>query len=59
MVRRTVPVLLLYFTAVAGPEDELQFRPDLYGRDAPIIAALAAPFRFAAVDAGQRDRRGR
>ncbi len=53
-VRRTVPVMLLYFTASTGPEGELQFRPDLYRRDAPIIEALAAPFRFAPVDAGRR-----
>lgn len=53
-VRRTVPVMLLYFTASVGPAGELQFRPDLYRRDAPIIEALAAPFRFAPVDAGRR-----
>ena len=53
-VRRTVPVMLLYFTAVVAPDGELQFRPDLYGRDGPIIEALAAPFRFAPVDAGRR-----
>lgn len=53
-VRRTVPVLLLYFTASSGSDGELQFRPDLYRRDSPIIRALAAPFRFAPVDAGRR-----
>lgn len=52
-VKRPVPVLLLYFTATARG-DELQFRPDLYHRDAPILRALAAPFRFAPVDAGRR-----
>jgi len=52
-VRRTVPVMLLYFTASTTASGELQFRPDLYGRDAPIIAALSAPFRFAPVDAGR------
>jgi murein L,D-transpeptidase YcbB/YkuD len=51
-VRRTVPVLLLYFTAVAGADGQPQFRPDLYGRDAPILRALAAPFRFSPVDPG-------
>ena len=50
-VRRTVPVLLLYFTAAAG-DGEVQFRPDLYDRDGPIIRALAAPFRFAPVNPG-------
>jgi murein L,D-transpeptidase YcbB/YkuD len=51
-VRREVPVLLLYFTAAAGDDGRVQFRPDLYGRDAPIVAALAAPFRFAPIDRG-------
>jgi murein L,D-transpeptidase YcbB/YkuD len=53
-LRRPVPVLLLYFTAVVTPDGALQFRPDLYDRDGPIIQALAAPFRFAPVDAGRR-----
>ncbi len=53
-VRRTVPVLLLYFTASIGADGELEFRPDLYKRDGPIVRALAAPFRFAPVDAGAR-----
>jgi murein L,D-transpeptidase YcbB/YkuD len=52
-VRRQVPVLLLYFTASIGSDGSLQFRPDLYDRDAPILRALAAPFRFASVDAGR------
>jgi murein L,D-transpeptidase YcbB/YkuD len=52
-VRRTVPVLLLYFTA-SVTDGELQFRPDLYNRDGPIVRALAAPFRFAPVDPGRR-----
>ncbi len=51
-VRRAVPVLLLYFTASIGADGELAFRPDLYKRDGPIVQALAAPFRFAPVDAG-------
>jgi len=51
-VRRTVPVLLLYFTASIGEDGKLAFRPDLYRRDGPIVEALAAPFRFAPVDAG-------
>jgi hypothetical protein len=45
--------MLLYFTATAGADGELHFRPDLYNRDGPIIRALAAPFRFAPVDAGR------
>lgn len=48
-VRRRVPLLLLYHTARAGDDDRPEFRADLYGRDAPIVRALAAPFRFAPV----------
>lgn len=55
-VRLTVPVLLLYFTATVDADGTLRFRPDLYGRDKAIVAALAAPFRFAPVDAGRRSR---
>lgn len=46
-VRRRVPLLLLYHTARAGADGRPEFRPDLYGRDEPIVRALAAPFRFA------------
>jgi murein L,D-transpeptidase YcbB/YkuD len=49
-VKRQVPVLILYFTAEAEEEGSLRFRPDLYGRDAHVLAALRAPFRFAPVD---------
>ncbi len=52
-VARAVPVLLLYFTARVV-DGELQFRPDLYGRDRAVLSALAAPFRFAPVDRGGR-----
>lgn len=52
-VRRAVPVLLLYFTATADADGMPQFRADLYGRDRPIGTALAAPFRFAPVEAGR------
>ena len=55
-VRHTVPVMLLYFTATVDADGTLHFRPDLYGRDRAIIAALAAPFRFAPVDGAQRGR---
>lgn len=53
-VRHTVPVMLLYFTATVDAGGVLHFRPDLYGRDKAIVAALAAPFRFAPLDAGRR-----
>lgn len=55
-VRHTVPVLLLYFTAQVDADGTLHFRPDLYRRDRAIVAALAAPFRFAPVDAGRATR---
>jgi murein L,D-transpeptidase YcbB/YkuD len=35
-----LPVYFLYWTAVAGPDGELGFRPDRYGRDTRLIAAL-------------------
>ena len=39
-VNRKVPVLVLYFTAEAGDGGEVRFRPDLYGRDAAVLARL-------------------
>jgi len=41
-----VPVLLTYWTAWLSRSGEVQFRRDIYGRDAKLRAALAAPFRF-------------
>ncbi len=35
-----LPVYFLYWTALAGPDGELGFRPDRYGRDERLIAAL-------------------
>jgi murein L,D-transpeptidase YcbB/YkuD len=55
-VKRRVPVLVLYFTAEAQADGLAQFRPDLYGRDAQVAAALRAPFRFSPVD-GRREAR--
>jgi murein L,D-transpeptidase YcbB/YkuD len=48
--KRRVPVIALYLTAEADSEGVLYFRPDLYGRDAKVSAAMAAPFRFTPVD---------
>jgi murein L,D-transpeptidase YcbB/YkuD len=48
-VRRQVPVMLLYFTAEAG-EDDVTFRPDVYGRDARVLRGLNQPPRFTKVD---------
>lgn len=38
-----VPVHLLYWTAWVDDEGELSLRPDLYGRDAKVLAALNEP----------------
>ena len=43
---RPVPVFVLYWTAWIAEEGTLQFRPDVYGRDTDILAALDAPFTF-------------
>jgi murein L,D-transpeptidase YcbB/YkuD len=46
---RKLPIYFLYWTAFAGPEGELQFRPDIYGRDQRLIAAMRPrPLRIAA-----------
>ena len=39
LVRR-IPVHIIYRTALARPEGGLEFRPDVYGRDAKIWQAL-------------------
>ena len=49
-VKRQVPVMILYFTAQAQDDGSVRFTPDLYGRDARVLAALGSPFRFAPVD---------
>jgi murein L,D-transpeptidase YcbB/YkuD len=38
-----VPVYIVYFTAYVNTQDELVLLRDLYGRDAPVIAALREP----------------
>jgi murein L,D-transpeptidase YcbB/YkuD len=40
-LRQPLPVLVLYFTVVAGESGTVYFRPDLYGRDAKVAAALS------------------
>jgi len=37
---RRIPVHIIYRTALARPEGGLEFRPDVYGRDAKIWQAL-------------------
>ena len=41
---RPVPVLILYWTAQPRSDGQVIFRNDVYGRDAPTLAALDAPF---------------
>jgi murein L,D-transpeptidase YcbB/YkuD len=40
-LNRPLPVYLLYWTAIAGPNGTVGFRPDRYGRDAILLAKLA------------------
>ena len=43
---KPVPVLLTYWTAWVGRDGTLQFRDDVYGRDAKVAHGLAEPFRI-------------
>ena len=38
-------IMLLYWTAEPDAEGRVSFLPDVYERDADVIAALAEPFR--------------
>jgi murein L,D-transpeptidase YcbB/YkuD len=58
LVKREVPVLLLYFTAAPNDATGIAFRTDLYSRDGPVLAALARPFAFSPVDGVRATRRG-
>ena len=40
-LERPLPVYFLYWTALPGPDGQIEFRPDRNGRDAPLIAALS------------------
>lgn len=39
-LKEPVPIHLAYFTAFAGPKGKMQYRRDIYGRDAAIFDAL-------------------
>jgi murein L,D-transpeptidase YcbB/YkuD len=45
-LRQPVPVLLLYWTAWVDDQSRVNFRSDIYGRDAQLARALDEPFRF-------------
>jgi murein L,D-transpeptidase YcbB/YkuD len=45
-LRSPVPVLIVYQTAVARENGEMQFFPDLYGHDADLIGELARSRRL-------------
>jgi len=44
---RPVPIMLLYLTAYADENGMINFRHDVYGRDAAVLAALDGPLRWA------------
>jgi murein L,D-transpeptidase YcbB/YkuD len=43
-----MPVFLLYFTALVTSDGVIEFRNDIYERDAPVLAGLDNPFEFKA-----------
>ena len=45
-----VLVLILYWTAQPTPDGQIVFRNDVYGRDAPTLAALDSDFRLPPVE---------
>jgi murein L,D-transpeptidase YcbB/YkuD len=45
-LRRPTPVLLLYWTAWVDDDGRVNFRDDIYGRDARLTRALNEGFRF-------------
>jgi murein L,D-transpeptidase YcbB/YkuD len=40
-LRRTTPLYVVYWKVIAEPSGDLLFRPDVYGWDAKLNAALA------------------
>lgn len=43
VLKKPLPVLILYATASADPEGRVRFVPDVYGRDPDVIRRLAEP----------------
>jgi murein L,D-transpeptidase YcbB/YkuD len=46
LLQRPLPVLILYWTAAVADDGRVNFLPDVYGRDPPIISALGRGFAF-------------
>ena len=44
-LEKPIPIMLLYWTAEPDATGRVSFLPDVYARDAAVIAALAQPFR--------------
>lgn len=44
-LKHPLPVYILYWTAIADANGDVAFRPDVYGRDTRLIAALTKTFR--------------
>ena len=48
---KPLPVLLLYWTVSIDDKGLVRFSDDVYDRDAPVLRALNAPYRFASTQA--------
>ena len=46
MLSKPLPVLLMYWTAMADPDGDVYFFSDVYSRDEKVSAALDEPFRL-------------
>jgi len=45
-LKKPTPVLLLYWTAAVAADGQVQFMPDVYGRDPAVLKALKGPFSY-------------
>jgi len=46
VLRKPLPVLILYWTAAVGSDGQVQFLPDIYGRDPAVVRGLNARLAF-------------